>query len=83
LNLLLSPWKGEGTATLGYPFLSRRASSLGGVVALVMAVTVLPVSVGVGLKARSFPEGAIVVHPVLFLTLERGWSKCNKPCGLA
>jgi hypothetical protein len=59
------------------------ASSLGGVVALVVAATVLPVSVGVGLNARSFPKDAIVVYPVLFLTLERGWSKCDKPCGLA
>jgi hypothetical protein len=58
------------------------ASSLDGVVTLVVAATVLPVSVGVGLKALSFPEGAIVVYPVLFLTLERGWLKCNKPCGL-
>jgi hypothetical protein len=82
LNLLLSPWKGEGTATFGDPFLSRRASFLD-VVALVMAATVLSVFVGVGLAARSFSEGAIVAHPVLFLTLERGWSKCNKPCGLA
>jgi hypothetical protein len=82
--LLLSPWKGEGINTLGDPFLSRMASSLG-VVALVVpvAVTVLPISVGVGLAARSFPEGAIVTHPVLFLTLERGWSKCNKPYWLA
>jgi hypothetical protein len=49
------------------------ASSLGVVVvALVVAATVLPISVGVGLKARSFPEGAIVIYPVLFLTLERG-----------
>jgi hypothetical protein len=46
-------------------------SSLGVVVmALVVAVTVLPVSVGVELDALSFPEGAIVVYPVLFLTLE-------------
>jgi hypothetical protein len=59
------------------------ASSLGGVVALVVAAVVLPVFVGVGLEARSFPEGAIVVHLVLFLTLERGWLKCDKPCGLA
>jgi hypothetical protein len=81
--LLLSPWKGEGTATLGYPFFNRMASSLGGAVALVVAAIMLPVFVGVGLKARSFPEGAIEVHPVLFLTLERGWSKCDKPCGLA
>jgi hypothetical protein len=48
------------------------ASSLGAVVVLAVAVTVLPVFVGVGLKARSFPEGAMVVYPVLFLTLERG-----------
>jgi hypothetical protein len=80
--LLLFPWKGEGTATFGDPFLSRRASSLG-VVALVVAATVLPVSVGVGLAARSFPEGAIVVYSVLFLTLERGWLNCDKPYGLA
>jgi hypothetical protein len=59
------------------------ASSLGGVVALVVAATVLPISVGVGLKARFFPEEAIVVYSILFLTLERGWLKCNKPCGLA
>jgi hypothetical protein len=72
LNLLLSPWKGEGTATLKYPFLSRITSSLGVVVALVMAVIVLSVSVGVRLKARFFPEGVIVVYSVLFLTLERG-----------
>jgi hypothetical protein len=69
--LLLSPWKGEGIVTFGNPLLSRIASYLG-VVALVMAATVLPVSVGVGLDALSFPEGAIVMHPVLFLTLERG-----------
>jgi hypothetical protein len=62
--------------------LSRSASFLG-VVALVVAVTVLPVFVGVGLVARFFPEGAIVAYPVLFLTFERGWSKCDKPCGLA
>jgi hypothetical protein len=55
------------------------ASSLG---VVVVAATVLPVSVGVGLNALSFPEGAIVAHPVLFLTLERGWSKCDKPCEL-
>jgi hypothetical protein len=59
------------------------ASSLDVVVALVVAVIVLPVSVGVGLEARSFPEGAIVVYSILFLTLERGWSKCDKPCWLA
>jgi hypothetical protein len=41
------------------------------VIALVIAVTVLPVSVGVRLEARSFPEDAIVVYSVLFLTLER------------
>jgi hypothetical protein len=46
-------------------------------------VAILPISVGVGLKARSFPEGAIVMYPVLFLTLERGWSKYNNPYGLA
>jgi hypothetical protein len=80
--LLLSPWKGEGTDTLGDPLLSRMASSLG-VGVLVVAATVLPVSVGVGLAARSFPEGAIVVYSVLFLTLERGWLKCDKPCWLA
>jgi hypothetical protein len=47
------------------------ASSLG-VTALVMAVTVLPISVGVRLDALSFPKEAIVVYPVFFLTLERG-----------
>jgi hypothetical protein len=58
------------------------ASSLDIVVALVVAAMTLPISVGVGLKARSFPEDAIVVYSVLFLTLERGWLKYNKPCGL-
>jgi hypothetical protein len=82
LNLLLSPWKVEGADTLETPFFSRSASSFW-VVALVVVTTVLSVSVGVGLAARSFPEGAIVVHPVLFLTLEREWLKCNKPCWLA
>jgi hypothetical protein len=48
------------------------ASSLDGVVALIVAAIMLPVSVGVGLKARSFPKGAIVMYSVLFLTLERG-----------
>jgi hypothetical protein len=43
-----------------------------GVVALVVAATVLPVFVGVRLAARSFPEGAIVAYPVLFLTFEKG-----------
>jgi hypothetical protein len=32
----------------------------------------VPVSVGVGLTALSFPKGAIIIYPVLFLTLERG-----------
>jgi hypothetical protein len=54
------------------------ASSLDGVVALVVAAIVLPVSVGVGLEARSFLKGAIMVYPVPFFTLERGWLKCNK-----
>jgi hypothetical protein len=48
-----------------------------------VAVIKVPVSVGVRLTALSFPEGAIVAHPVLFLTLERGWSKYDKPCWLA
>jgi hypothetical protein len=52
-------------------------------VALIVAVTVLPVSVSVGLIARSFLKGAIVMYPVLFLTLERGWLKYNKPYWLA
>jgi hypothetical protein len=51
--------------------------------AITVAVIEVPVSVGVGLAALSFPEGAIVIYPVLFLTLERGWSKCDKPCWLA
>jgi hypothetical protein len=48
-----------------------------------MAVVEAPVSVGVKLAALFFPEGAIVVYSVLFLTLERGWLKYNKPCWLA
>jgi hypothetical protein len=48
-----------------------------------MAVVEAPVSVGVGLTALSFPKEAIVVYSVLFLTLERGWLKCDKPCWLA
>jgi hypothetical protein len=48
-----------------------------------MAVVKTPVSVSVRLGALSFPEEAIVIYPVLFLTLERGWSKCDKPYWLA
>jgi hypothetical protein len=48
------------------------ASSLSDVGALMVAAVVLPISINVGLKARSFSEGAIVVYPVLFLTFERG-----------
>jgi hypothetical protein len=55
------------------------ASSFGGVITLMVVTTVLPIFISVGLKARSFPEGAIVVYPVLFFTLERGWLKCDKP----
>jgi hypothetical protein len=51
--------------------------------AITVAVVEVPVSVGVGLAALFFPEGAIVVYPVLFLTFERGWLKCDKPCWLA
>jgi hypothetical protein len=51
--------------------------------AITVGVVEVPISVGVGLAAFSFPEGAIVMHPVFFLTLERGWLKCNKPCWLA
>jgi hypothetical protein len=51
--------------------------------AVTVAVVEVPVSVGVGLTALFFPEGAIVVYSVLFLTLERGWLKCDKPCWLA
>jgi hypothetical protein len=50
---------------------------------VVVIVTVLPISVGVGLTALFFPEGAIMVYSVLFFTLERGWLKCDKPYGLA
>jgi hypothetical protein len=63
--LILSPWKCADGDTLGTPLLSYSISSFD-----IMAA--LPVSVGVGLAALSFPEGAIVVHPVLFLTLEKG-----------
>jgi hypothetical protein len=37
-----------------------------------MGFVEMPVSVGIRLAALSFPEGAIVAYPVLFLTLERG-----------
>jgi hypothetical protein len=47
-------------------------SSLSDVRALMVAAVVLPVSINVGLKARFFSEGAIVVYSVLFLTFERG-----------
>jgi hypothetical protein len=50
--------------------------------AIAVTVVKVPVSVGVGLTALSFPEGAIMVYPVLFLTLEREWLKCDKPCWL-
>jgi hypothetical protein len=50
---------------------------------ITVAVIKVPVSVGVGLAALSFPEEAIVVYPVFFLTLEKGWLKCDKPCWLA
>jgi hypothetical protein len=48
------------------------ASSLDDVKALMVAAVVLPVFINIGLKARSFSEGAIVIYPVLFLTFERG-----------
>jgi hypothetical protein len=41
------------------------------------------VSVGIGLAALSFLKGAIVTYSVLFLTLERGWLKYDKPYWLA
>jgi hypothetical protein len=37
-----------------------------------MAIVEVPIFVGVRLAALSFPKGAIVMYPVLFLTLERG-----------
>jgi hypothetical protein len=75
-NLALSPWKCAGGDILDTPRLSCSASSFA-------VFAVLPDSVGIRLTALSFPEGAIMIYPVLFLTLERGWSKCNKPCWLA
>jgi hypothetical protein len=39
---------------------------------ITVAVIEVPISVGVGLGALSFPEGAIIVYSVFFLTLERG-----------
>jgi uncharacterized membrane protein len=62
-------------------FLRSKASSLA--VTTVAVVIVLPISIGVRLAVLSFSKGAIVVYSVLFLTLERGWSKYNKPCWLA
>jgi hypothetical protein len=44
-----------------------------------MIVIEAPVSVDVRLAVLSFLKGAIVIYSVLFLTLERGWLKYNKP----
>jgi hypothetical protein len=44
-----------------------------------VVIIVLLILVSVKLTARFFLKGAIVTYPILFLTLERGWSKCNKP----
>jgi hypothetical protein len=38
---------------------------------ITVAVIKVPISVGVKLTALSFPEGAIIIYSILFLTLER------------
>jgi hypothetical protein len=48
--------------------------------AITVGVIKVPVSVDVRLAALFFPEGAIMAYSVLFLTLEREWLKCDKPC---
>jgi hypothetical protein len=40
--------------------------------ATTVAVIKVPVSIGVRLTALSFSKEAIIIYPVLFLTLERG-----------
>jgi hypothetical protein len=63
------------------PFLRSKASSLA--VTIMAVVIVLPIFIGVGLTALSFFKEAIVAYLVLFLPLQRGWLKCDKPYGLA